>query len=1419
MREIIYVKFSNERNKKYRIKTKIIIDNGIKYVEKSAYGEEAQKHILNMVENYSKLKNCYGGRVLLNKCELNGKNARFEFIEGETLSKRIDSLLIADKADIAIDEIVKYFNIVTDVKPIIKFEKTEGFCDVFGNVEFEREYESCPISNIDIVFDNIILNNGYNLIDYEWTFDFPVPIKYLMYRAVQNFICSNPRRSVIVENGIFDKLNISADEASVFDKMETNFQSYVSKDSFVTRKFYDKLDVKNYFAVDWVLKNEVQSNRYAVEIYSDKGNGIKPLIKLNNVNRNNRGFIDIDIEKGTRLVRIDPVTDVCIIGDVNIRAYRDDDEYSPEFITNGYRYSENAYVFENDDTQFHISTDNNTTRIKMTYTIISTEASIVNDIINGIETERIEKSNLERNINERQGVIESLNNRIIRYDSELRTSLENERKQAEKIEGQTEIINNQTAVIDNQAAVISEQKNEIESKTAEINYIDGELKKRERQIEEIYNSTCWKFTAPLRYVVGNTKKFLRSNPVTKKTYEFLYFVKKDGLKNAVNMYKAQEEVKHQVPCGSPDVIYKSEIKPLKVIDKKIAVHLHLYYVDLLDEFFSYFNNIPYSFDLYVSCKGGSDIGAITKKFKKLRHVNKVDVRETINRGRDIAPLYVQFAPEIEKYDYFLHVHSKKSLFTGKEQYGWRQYSLECLLKDEETVRQIFALFESDKKVGLFYPETFGDMHLIAQDWLANAYNGKKLLSEMGIEFDDGFFNYPVGSFFWAKMDAVKPIFDRKLKYEDFPEEAGQTDGTIAHALERAISFVTRSRGYIEAIHDINSQYISLGKSYRVYQDYFNLDYEAVQYHLSQFDLVSFDIFDTLITRCVYSPDDIFEIMSNKIKKEFGIECNFLVLRKKAEALAWEEKKEYTSIHEIYKKLPEIMKISNETADKIKNMEIELELKTCIPRKDMLKIFNHIKACGKKIVLVSDMYLTSDIVVRMLDKCGFKEYDDIWISCEKGLRKDNNSIWGEFFKVFGGYNTIHVGDNPRSDIQLVGDQLKRTFFVINPRTAFKMSRYYDKFKPYINGSVTDRIMLGMFINGGVYNSPFCQGNDGEPVIREYDTMGYSAFGPLFSAFSLWLNRKTDNNDVLMFLAREGYIFEQVYKNVFDSDKGAMRRSCYFLASRRAVSVAAIRNSEDVRGILAQFYRGTLDNLLSSRLGIELFEGVDNRAVSMPEDIDSVMESLTPYMEHIFKKAEEERNNYIEYIKSMGAESNGVIVDVGYSGTIQYYMAKLMQNKQKGLYLCTWVDKKPEKLGCVCDAMYPVLRKEDEKTHKIFKNQLFLEAVLKAPFGQLICFRKGNMGVEPLYKSDNVIPDELKELQNGILKYALDFGKTSGDLTNRSDVNTDMVSDLFELCLEGGWMSEKVGDIMTVQDDYCKNGSHKFNARSKTWEIVS
>ena len=55
--------------------------------------------------------------------------------------------------------------------------------------------------------------------------------------------------------------------------------------------------------------------------------------------------------------------------------------------------------------------------------------------------------------------------------------------------------------------------------------------------------------------------------------------------------------------------------------------------------------------------------------------------------------------------------------------------------------------------------------------------------------------FPVGNMFWAKTTAVKPIFNMHLKQEDFPEELGQLDATIAHAIERSWVYVAQSNGF------------------------------------------------------------------------------------------------------------------------------------------------------------------------------------------------------------------------------------------------------------------------------------------------------------------------------------------------------------------------------------------------------------------------------------------------------------------------------------------------------------------------------------------------------------------------------------------------------------------------------------------------
>lgn len=1406
MKNIVYVKYSNERSDKFKIRTCIVKDGDRLVVEKAPLTESSREHIANIYNAYLSLsENNLSGAVAINKCTINGEIAQLEYIKGNTLEERLDALLDSKDTEGLLNEVSSYFNEVFNVKGKTQFVQTKEFVQVFGDLRGECEYEAVSLSNIDVVFNNVIVTDVYNIIDYEWTFNFPVPIKYIMYRVIFTYIIGHSKRRILLEKGIYERFNITDEEITAFDNMEINFQRYVLKDSFSTKSFYHDIKPEKYYVVDQAYVAERDRGYYAVDVFFNKGEGILPesIVKHYDINKTDGTSLEIQVPEDVVEVRIDPASLSCIVEDLVVKD-KNDNLLSP--FSNGFDLGEGTIVFKDNDPNMYVTTKG-IDFIKVSYRLRAISVETAEAMINSITELRNRGASLENALNESRNAVENLNSTIRERDAQL----ENTRECLEEVK----------ASLDN-------TQRELQNKNEHINQINNQLiikdniiRQKEGQINEILNSTCWKITAPFRKVIGGTKSFLHYNPVTGSTYEFLFYVKRDGLKNALEMRKINAKAQREIVtneaenASSAERIYIKDIAPLESFNKKIAVHLHLYYVDLLDEFINYFNNIPYSFDLYVSCKSGSDIRAITKKLKKLKHVNKVDVRETINRGRDIAPLYVQFGKEIEKYDYFMHVHSKKSLYSGAEQYGWRQFNLDCLVGNEGTVKKIFALFESDKRVGLFYPEAFGEMPFVAQDWLANAHNGRMLLNSLGIEFEEGFFNYPVGSFFWAKMDAVKPLFDRKFKYEDFPEEAGQTDGTIAHALERGISFVVKSRNYTDAIYDLKGGYISLGKSYKVYRDYFKTDYEAAQYHLSLFDVVSFDIFDTLITRAVYNPDDLFVLMGEIIKDKYSIKADFFKARKEAEAEAWNKHKEGTNIHHIYEELPKVLNISAEIAEEIKQLEIDLEINLCLPRRDMLKVFNHVKANGKRIILVSDMYLTSDIVGKMLEKCGFTGYEDLWISCEKGVRKDNDTIWKPFFDIYGQYNTIHVGDNPRSDIQTLMDKLKPTFFVMNPRTGFKMSKYYNSFKKYINGSIADSLMLGLMVNGGLFNSPFAQNLNGEPVIKNPEEFGFACFGPLLTAFCKWLRGVAGDEGQIMFLAREGYLFEKIYKALYG--EGTEDKVQYFLTSRRAATVAAIRDENDIKEILCQYYRGSLSNMFKARLGIDLYDDMTDCSINMPEDNEEVMAMLSVHKADILQRAERERNAYKAYINKVGMTDKAILADVGYSGTIQYYLSKMTERKIKGAYLCTGVDRKPERIGCECLSMYGVLRTEDEKHHKIFRNQLFLEAVLKAPYGQLICFSPEG---EPLYKSDNVISEDLSRLQQGVVDFARKFGEISEGIgiLDKSQLSSDLVMDWFDTFLTSDWTDRDIFRLMFVQDDYCSNGNLQFDTESKSWVIT-
>lgn len=172
-----------------------------------------------------------------------------------------------------------------------------------------------------------------------------------------------------------------------------------------------------------------------------------------------------------------------------------------------------------------------------------------------------------------------------------------------------------------------------------------------------------------------------------------------------------------------------------------------------------------------------------------------------------------------------------------------------------------------------------------------------------------------------------------------------------------------------------------------------------------YDVVSFDIFDTLIFRPFNKPDDLFFHMGQKI----GVKA-FAKARIKAEAKA--RSRGEVTLEDIY----ENMKPNTADKEKLMAIEQEIEIDLCYANTYMQEVFNAVRNCGKPIIIISDMYLSSDTIKKMLERCGYTGYSELFVSCECGVSKHTGELYevarqktGEIFSY------IHIGDNEYSDV--------------------------------------------------------------------------------------------------------------------------------------------------------------------------------------------------------------------------------------------------------------------------------------------------------------------------------------------------------------------------------------------------------------------
>lgn len=234
---------------------------------------------------------------------------------------------------------------------------------------------------------------------------------------------------------------------------------------------------------------------------------------------------------------------------------------------------------------------------------------------------------------------------------------------------------------------------------------------------------------------------------------------------------------------------------------RVALVAHLYYMDLLDNMLTYIRNMPEGCDLILTVGGEEKAEQVRRACEDLPF--NVNVRLIENRGRDVSALLVGLKDVIMDYDLVCFIHDKKvtqlSLYSKGD--GFAVKCFENLLSTREFVSNVIATFDREPRLGMLMPTppNHADYFPIsAFGWGPNFVRTRKLLAELGIFVPMDHDKEPIaplGTMFWFRPAALAPLFDHDWKWEDFPPEPNNIDGTILHAIERAYGYVVQGSGY------------------------------------------------------------------------------------------------------------------------------------------------------------------------------------------------------------------------------------------------------------------------------------------------------------------------------------------------------------------------------------------------------------------------------------------------------------------------------------------------------------------------------------------------------------------------------------------------------------------------------------------------
>lgn len=537
------------------------------------------------------------------------------------------------------------------------------------------------------------------------------------------------------------------------------------------------------------------------------------------------------------------------------------------------------------------------------------------------------------------------------------------------------------------------------------------------------------------------------------------------------------------------------------------------------------------------------------------------------------------------------------------------------------------------------------------------------------------------------------------------------------------------------------------------------DIDTCKEAIDRVELVSFDLFDTLLCRLVPKPRDLFFVLGARLQQVLGISpLSFMRLRERAELalrrrFVGERGHSEITLREIYEALASDVRFELcRAAPEQLTWEAEWLLEKQLVRAQPIGVdlLNHALAAGKRVVFTSDTYFEEWQIRELLDAAGVPVAGDLFISCERKKTKRAGSLFKELLACVGveADRIIHIGDRADSDVAVPGSLGMRTW---------QMPLLYDLLGESgllrVSGSCDHRSAGDLLLLGCLARS------FGECVLEDPGAWreqaarmaGYFSFGPLLLGFTCWLaaSFRRQRPARVLFLAREGKIFMQAFERLgFASTTGGSHLADYLLTSRVAVRKACLAmgspaalfeqfemmaSSYGNRGVRAGSDENNARCTFLKEMGLGSGSVLQLARDLEPDGCGPSIKELLPGLGRMIEEGEAYRD-YLESMLPPAGSGSVALVDLGWKGTITASLRMLIPAATEvNAYLLASSAKASHfgfdaysLAGYLCEHGWPT-----DTCRRLQENAEVLETVFSATERSLWGIRRRGHEFEPIY----------------------------------------------------------------------------------------